>query len=184
MDTIVFYNQKGTISIEHIIVNALNNSKNIRCNQLSTNNSLNLSDTKVLNVVFTNNLKNINYKNFILVITNSIKSSDIKYIHRSAHIIVNSCNQKSIKKLAGCKARVYTCGFSNKDYVTFSSRDDNTAMVSLQRNIKLVNKKICEPFEISCQANENCNNYSILATVLALILLEIIDDKRTAVINI
>lgn len=160
MNTVVLYNEKGKVNIENVIVKVLNS--------LTTEN---------LNIIFTNDLSKIELRDYIIVVIGSSSHRKLKKIDKSAHIIVDANNKGSIKALMCCKAKIYTCGFSGKDYITFSSRCKSEAVVSLQRDISISGKKIYEPFEIPCLLNEIQNDYTILASVLIMILLGIIDDK-------
>lgn len=166
MNTLVFYSEKGYVGVEQAIVSALNNMLKYRS-----------ESSRLINTVFTDNLKNIALTDFILILTGPIKHGMVKHIDRSAHVVVNANDRRALKRLIGCKANIYTCGFSAKDFVTFSSREDNAAMVSLQRNIRLKNHRIYEPFEIMCEIATDVSDYAILAAVLTMILLDLVDDE-------
>lgn len=160
MNTLVLYNEKCKVNIENFIVKALSNIQ-----------------ASKLNIIFTSDISKIELKDYIVVVIGNTSYRKLKKVDKTAHIIVDANNKGSIKALMCCKAKVYTCGFSGKDYITFSSRCESEAVVSLQRDIKLISKKTYEPFEIPCLLKDSYNDYSILASVLIMILLEIIDDK-------
>lgn len=166
MNTIVFYSEKGVPKEYAAIVEALTATK------------------QSINIIFTDSLKNIDTKNIVLILFTSIRHSAIKHLDASTRIIVNSINQRSIKTLAHCKHSVYTCGFSSKDYITFSSKFGLTAVVSLQRNIRPLDNMMYEPFEISCTLKSSYSDFTILSCVLAMILLNLVDERTLKPIEI
>lgn len=176
MDTIIIYGNKKDKQIRESLQKLL--SKKFNVNYISDSVINSGSFGSQLNIIETTSLNEINIKNAILIVKNDSKINSISYIDKTTNIIVNANNTKSLLRLGKSNHNVYTCGFSSKDYVTFSSFDDESAIVSLQRSIKQLNGSICEPMEIPCDRLNGINDYTILATVLVMILLDKVDDKK------
>lgn len=63
---------------------------------------------------------------------------------------------------------IVTCGLSQKNTVTFSSRTPTTAVVSLQREIHTPDGTLIEPRELPIRLETPRDDYSLLATIAAL----------------
>ncbi|MFZ2538000.1 MAG: hypothetical protein WAX04_03755 [Oscillospiraceae bacterium] len=176
MNTIIIYGNKKDDQLKNILLKLL--ADKFKINYISDTTVSSSSGNKVLNIIETSFLNEIKVKNAILILKNNAKINAIKFIDKSTNIIINENNTKNLLCLAKSINNVFTCGFSSKDYITFSSHEDDNAIVSLQRSIKLLNGHICEPMEIPCKAVANINDYSILAATLTLILLGVIDENK------
>ena len=76
--------------------------------------------------------------------------------------IISSHDKSHLKKISGQNIETITCGSSPKDTVTYSSSDDETIVVSLQREITSFGKKAVLPFEMPVK--RHCNDdYNILS---------------------
>ena len=84
-----------------------------------------------------------------------------KFLEDNA-VIISSHDKSRLKKISGQNIETITCGSSPKDTVTYSSSDDETIVVSLQREITSFGKKTILPFEMPVK--RFCNDdYNILA---------------------
>lgn len=63
---------------------------------------------------------------------------------------------------------IVTCGLSQKNTVTFSSRTPATAVVSLQRELHAVDGSLIEPRELPVTLAAPRDDYPLLATVAAM----------------
>ena len=77
-------------------------------------------------------------------------------------VIISSYDKSNLKKISGQNIETITCGSSPKDTVTYSSSDDETIVVSLQREITSFTNKAVLPFEMPIK--RLCDDdYNILA---------------------
>ena len=102
--------------------------------------------------------------------------SEIK--DKNAIFIVNSEDKKALRFLSKTSSVAVTCGLSSKDTFTFSSKDYETAVVSLMRSVKSVYENTAEPMEIPISFPQNTDEYTILSLVATLILTEKISIKN------
>ena len=102
--------------------------------------------------------------------------SEIK--DKNAIFIVNSEDKKALRFLSKTSSVAVTCGLSSKDTFTFSSKDYETAVVSLMRSVKSVYENMAEPMEIPISFPQNTDEYTILSLVATLILTEKISIKN------
>ena len=136
--------------------------------------------TAPINLIETDSLKDIGIKNSILILKNNAKINSLRYVNKTTNVIIHSENTKNMTRLAQYLPNVYTCGFSSKDYVTFSSRGEDKAVVSLQRSVRLINDgSFCEPFEIPCEMEHPLKDYSILAGMMMMILLGTLNETKS-----
>lgn len=77
--------------------------------------------------------------------------------------IVPSRNNSVIEQLIQRRIPVITCGLSQKDTVTYSSRTDDELVVSLQRSVKRSDHVTIEPFEMPFALTPESDVYAILA---------------------
>lgn len=176
MNTIIIFGDKKDTSIKDTLINTL--KKNNVVNSINLYNAFSVGKGIPINIVHTNCIKHIGIENAIVIINSSAKVNNIKKIDKSCRVIINSDNSKGISKLIKFGANIFTCGFSSKDYITFSSRNDDSAVVSLQRSIRLSKDIACDPFETPCQIKSEMSDYTILASTLALILVGDISEEK------
>lgn len=180
MKTIIIYGDKRDLQIKNTLIPLL--SKDFGINIVDGRVIKSTQGYRTINIIETANANEINVKNAILILKNNAKISSIKLVEKSTNIIVNSNNAKVLARLAKSLNHVYTCGFSSKDYMTFSSREQDSAVVSLQRDIVKLNGEICEPLDIRCKTRGEMNDYTILASSLCLILLNLINEKEPTIL--
>lgn len=181
MTTIILYGDKNDTQISELMLKILEKYYNIF---YLYNDNVTFLDNKMsqtINIIETQYLKNIICENAIIILKNKININKIKNISDTAKVIINSENIKNIVSLSNKLKYVYTCGYSSKDYITFSSIEENKAIVSLQRAIKNINSNICEPLDISVNLGVKVSDYSILSVNLLLIILDILNENNTEV---
>ena len=65
-----------------------------------------------------------------------------------------------------------TYGLSDKDTVTFSSREEGKVVVALQRSVYTIYGKVVDPMEIPCEIRGEYRDFTVLAYVTLLLLLD------------
>lgn len=179
---LIIYGDKKDTQIKDCLLKLLSDKFNINYISEGTVSALfeinsSFCERMDINIIEMSSLNNINIKNAILILKNNAKINSIKFVDNSVNIIINADNTKNLLKLTKTINNIYTCGFSSKDYATFSSRESNNAVISLQRSIRLENDRVLDPMEIPCVLQHDINDYSILASVLAMIMLGITEEK-------
>ncbi|MDF2566966.1 MAG: hypothetical protein K0R90_422 [Oscillospiraceae bacterium] len=114
------------------------------------------------------NFDDIVVDNAAIVLKSKAKISKQNVLSGDSYVIVHSANEKQLSMLTYKNIRAITCGMSNKDTLTFSSKEDEYA-ISLQRTLKIKDLKI-EPLEIVIDCYDMNDDYSILAYAACLIL--------------
>ncbi|WMJ23334.1 hypothetical protein RBG61_01345 [Paludicola sp. MB14-C6] len=176
MQTIVIYGDKQDIEVKNQIIQLLKNDYNITV--IEDHRIYSVGSGPSLNIILTNNYSSILITNAIIILTSNAKLSYLELIDPSCRIIVNADDANYVSRLASLNSNIYTCGFSQKDSITFSSREKDNVVVSLQRSITTISDNLCEPFEIPCEIFNEISDYTILATILVLILLNYYDEKK------
>ncbi len=85
-------------------------------------------------------------------------------------VIVSSAERGQLERLAGLAGEVITCGLSSKDTVTFSSRREGRAVVSLLRSLEGA-RGIVEPLDLPIRCPDGCGAYPLLAAAAARLFL-------------
>lgn len=179
MYTIILYGDCRKSRIQETLVKCL--SEEYHINVFREDSMLSQGNKKGtnINLIITNHLKVISIKNAVLILCNNSKIHNIKFIDSSIKIILPSIIQtKQLTKIIKFQCSIYSCGYSSKDYITFSSHDKDSAVVALQRSIMLSKKQYCDPFEIPCILSEEVADYTILSCILTLILIHYFDQKH------
>jgi len=116
-------------------------------------------------------LREMDVEDGILVLKKGARLGPLRSVHKSTNVVLSAEDTKNIARLSGYLPNVYTCGFSSKDFATFSSKEEGNAVVSLQRGVRLPGEDVLvEPFEIPCAGTEKLRDYTVLAAVLTGIL--------------
>lgn len=84
--------------------------------------------------------------------------------------VVGSDNREAAKMLRSDRIQTITCGLSQKDTVTFSSLDNDRAVISLQRGLKALDGTEIEPIEVPITFKPSHSEYSLLASIAVLLL--------------
>lgn len=148
-------------------------------NQITTDISQTIGDGAPINLIELTEISEVAMNNGILILKQNAKTSALKRIDPSVKVILSESDVKSISPFASSLSNVYTCGFSPKECVTFSSREEEDMVVSLQRSILLPSGITCEPFEIPCHRSVGYSDYAMLASVLTMILIGALNENKT-----
>lgn len=89
----------------------------------------------------------------------------------NAVAIVNSSDQKLLSLVAQRHIKAITCGFSNVDTLTLSSLTSDSAVISLQRQVKAFDGSILEPFDLPVSFSSYFEPFSLLYSAAVLCLL-------------
>lgn len=89
------------------------------------------------------------------------------FLSKEVTAIVSSESTSQLEVLSRTPAQVLACGLSSKDTVTFSSRKETRATVSLLREVRGWNGEIVEPMDIPLDIPEKCSDYPVLAAAAA-----------------
>ena len=84
--------------------------------------------------------------------------------------VVDPENEEAVKMLRKSCMQTVTCGLSQKDTVTFSSIEQDSAVVSLQRGILRLDGKSIEPVEVPVRFGGSHAQYAVLSAVAVLLL--------------
>lgn len=68
--------------------------------------------------------------------------------------------------------QLITCGISPKNTVSVTSRTAEKLTLSLNRRIRTLSGKLCEPLELPVEVPENADEYDVMAAFAAKLLLE------------
>ena len=69
--------------------------------------------------------------------------------------------------------QLITCGISPKNTVSITSRTAEKLTLSLNRSIRTLSGKLCEPLELPVGVPENADEYDVMAAFAAKLLLEL-----------
>lgn len=123
-----------------------------------------------------------------ITIISEYKKSDIR-LKKGIAILLDSSNrfveQKFTKEIIGiCEdtnetalsifsknpVAVISCGMSNKNTVTISSKTGNSVLITLQRAINSIYGETIEPAEYKIKLRKKYNEFSVMASVTVLLL--------------
>lgn len=152
-------------------------SKEFEIFYLDCNNLKKIGKGLKLFVIDSDNLENLDSDNIIIIFKNKANIKNIKYISNNSIAIINTNNIKNIEILCNLHLKVITCGFSQKDTITFSSNSLDNCVISVQRTIFTIDKKRIDPLEIPIEVYDEIDSYYVLAYISLLILLGEIDNK-------
>jgi hypothetical protein len=101
-----------------------------------------------------------------------------KHVPKRRHIeipptffaVIDSDNGEAADMLRGDGIQTVTCGLSQKDTVTFSSLDEDRAVVSLQRGLCAIDGSDVGPAEVPVAFSPSRGGYPLLAAVAVLLL--------------
>ncbi len=84
--------------------------------------------------------------------------------------ICEDCNKTALSLFAKDNISVVTCGLNAKNTVTFSSIDNNSFVVAVQRTLTDLFGKEIEPTEYTVKIKRKYNDFSIMVSVTILLL--------------
>ncbi len=93
-------------------------------------------------------------------------------------VIAASDDERQLKALAKVQIPVITCGLSSKDTFTFSSKEEESAVVALMRSIKSVYGHTVEPMEVPITFPPKTDDFTLLSYTASLILTETISSQN------
>jgi len=91
--------------------------------------------------------------------------------------ICEDCNKKALSLFSKENIQVISCGINAKNTVTFSSINENSLVVAIQRTITDYNYKEIEPTEYTIKLKRKYNELSIMVSVTILLLSGIIPKE-------
>lgn len=86
------------------------------------------------------------------------------------YAIVDPSNEEAIEIIRKNNMQAITCGLSQKDTFTFSSIDQDKAVVSLQRELFSLDGGYVEPSEIPVCFHKMDSDYGVLSSIAVLML--------------
>ena len=93
-------------------------------------------------------------------------------------VIAASDDERQLKSLAKAQIPVITCGLSSKDTFTFSSKEEESAVVALMRSVKSVYGHTIEPMEVPITFPPKTDDFTLLSYMASLILTETISTQK------
>lgn len=108
----------------------------------------------------------------IIVFLNKIDRIFNLKIPKGFTAITWSENSAALKLLKNIGINTITCGMASVDTLTLSSVLENSALVSLQREIQTLWGRTIEPAEFPIKFSKSCSDYGILAACGILLLSE------------
>ena len=91
--------------------------------------------------------------------------------------ILSSEQKKILRTMVKLNLRTMTCGASAKDSLTFSSKDDDELVVSLQRSVVNFRGETIEPLEFPIKRTPEIDDFTAMAYISILIETGIIDKN-------
>lgn len=113
----------------------------------------------------------------ILIFKNSFKSKTTPVRLSGLIPIIYEQNKEAISLLKGTGASVISCGMSTYNTLSIASRDYNSAIISVQRQIKTLTNNIIEPHDFPLYFNKSIDMFNLLISS-AILLLSDIDSSE------
>lgn len=167
MQSIILYG-KNNNDIANVLIKAL--SEKFHLYYIDKDKLLSQGTGEIFLIIKTDTIKNIDCSNSIIIIDENMITSDISNICKDSILIMGNNHLNVPPFIIQNIDNIFTCGFGEKNYITFSSRTIDSATISIQRSIKIKNVIDIEPCEISCQITIDISDYNLLAASLALTL--------------
>jgi nitrogen regulatory protein PII-like uncharacterized protein len=139
---------------------------------------LNRKEFNIINIKCENieNIKNVKFAVIILLNDNNIIKEHAetlkKIINNSKYFIINTDINADLKLLKDVEANVITCGFNSKTTITASSINQDSILVSIQRNIININGKEIEQQDKKIDINGKFNVDNMLGIIAILTIFE------------
>ena len=99
----------------------------------------------------------------IIVLYEKNNMVDLSKINAGSVIVANT---EQLPEVYDNRAQIISCGFSNKDTVTFSSLSSDSCIASLQRSINFLNNCI-EPHELIIKRKGICDKELLLLAAVS-----------------
>lgn len=130
-----------------------------------------------LELIDTDELTVLNTPASILVLKPKANLRKLEAIAPDTIVILDSANRRQLQAIARLHLNVMTVGLSAKDTLTFSSREEDCAVVSLQRSVRSLDGTRIEPMEIPCRLQGKCSEFHVLTAIALLVLCNQADGK-------
>jgi len=134
-------------------------------------------------VIDNQNIKNVHTQGGIALFKKHVPQRQHIEIPPAFFAVVNSDNSEAADMLRGDGVQTVTCGLSQKDTVTFSSLENDRAVVSLQRGLKSLDGSDIEPVEVPVSFSPAHGEYPILAAVAVLLLSGVSIPEHGLILN-
>lgn len=177
MSTIFLYGDSTDDAIEILFIKILAQKYYVTFISDTQISEYGLGNTIDLTLISSNEIREINKTDAIIVFKPHSKINRLQKLDSSSKVIISSLEASKLLKLPSPLNNVYTCGFSSKDYITFSSREEDKAVISLQRSVLTLCNEVCDPFELPCSISKITDDFPLLAAMMTLILLEGSQEK-------
>lgn len=174
MNNIIIYGDAKNKKILYVLLNFLKSNHSLTIFEKNT--ITQIGNGTPINIIITNNMKIIEPENSIIILAENPKVKNIKILNKNVKIIINDIKTSQAIFISKKSQNFLTCGFCNRDYITFSSKNENCCSISLQRAVYNNSNKLCEPFEISCIFSDKLSDYEILSAVMTLILIDEVNE--------
>lgn len=126
------------------------------------------------------NLKNITFETILILSNNEqilCKREIVKNIIKKArYLVINSDEGINLDLLENIDLNIITFGFNSKSSITVSSVRDESILLCVQRNMKLIAGNKIEPQEISIRKVEQKLPTNIMMGIATILLLYGIND--------
>ncbi len=84
--------------------------------------------------------------------------------------VVDSTSKSLMKYVSQTKLPAITCGLSNKDTITLSSIDMDSAVITLQRAVTCFDATVAEPQEIPVRLSGEMDSFTLMAVAAVFII--------------
>ena len=128
------------------------------------------ADTPDFFIVDNTRIKNLHTNGGIVLFKKSVQRDTCMRIPPAFIAVIDSDNSEAADVLLEDGIQTVTCGLSQKDTVTFSSLENDRAVVSLQRRLTALDGKEVEPVEFPVVCAPERREYPLLAAVAVLLL--------------
>jgi hypothetical protein len=115
-------------------------------------------------------IKNLHTNGGIALFKKSVPRGARIEIPPAFFAVIDSDNGEAADLLRGDGIQTVTCGLSQKDTLTFSSLENDRAVVSLQRRLTALDGREIEPVELPVLCAPASREYPLLAAVAVLLL--------------
>lgn len=126
------------------------------------------SDQEELFFLYRKNITFLQGKQILLLLKKA-NLRKLQTLSEETIVIIDSANQRQLEEIAKFHVNVITVGLSPKDTITFSSKDEDSFVISLQREITSLFDKSIEPLEIPCNGFPVENTFLLQAAAIFLL---------------
>lgn len=175
MQKLILYGSEKSDSLRRYLLFSLKNKLNV---SFMNSHIFQSRKKEALQLFEVDGMEKISADASILFLKTKADFESLRYLKDNMTVIINSANHQQLEFISKFKVNVVTCGLSTKDTITFSSRDENSAVVSLQRSIRAIDGTIIEPMDIPCKITKKYSDYFVLGYVAILLLLNLVSQNQ------